>query len=179
MASIDWDNNLLCSWDALGNKVYIWTYSEFERFLPSAICPSMYHSMASYVLNNITNENLKSIDDWDYAGGNLEAAAVDAYFELSAIERWDRHSQELVNLRAAKHTTESKETAAIDAMLEANKPFDHTSPIDQEYCDFMRGIIATNRAAVSRLENEIHEEMVCWPAYDPILDDSTQDMDVN
>jgi hypothetical protein len=79
----------------------------------------------------------------------------------------------------AKHTAESKETAAIDAMLEANKPFDHTSPIGQEYCDFMRGIIATNRAAVARLENEIHEEMVCWPAYDPILEDSTQDMDVN
>jgi len=49
MARLDWDNNLLCSWDTLGNKVYIWTYSEFERFLPSAICPSMYHSMASYV----------------------------------------------------------------------------------------------------------------------------------
>ena len=179
MARLDWDNSLLCSWDALGNKVYIWTYSEFERFLSSAICPSMYHSMASYVQNNITNEHIQSIDDWDYAGGNLEAAAVDAYFELSAIERWDRHSQELVNLRMAKHTAESKETAAIDAMLEANKPFDHTSPIDQEYCDFMRGIIATNRAAVARLENEIHEEMVCWPAYDPILEDSTQDMDVN
>jgi len=68
------------------------------------------------------------------------------------------HDQELVNLCAAKRRAEAKESAAIDAMLTENKPFDHSSPIDQEYSDFMRSIIEKNRAKIDRLENEIHEE---------------------
>jgi hypothetical protein len=63
-----------------------------------------------------------------------------------------------VNLRAAKRRAEAKESAAIDAMLEENKPFDATSPIDEEYCEFMRGLIDKNRDKVLRLEREIHEE---------------------
>jgi hypothetical protein len=63
-----------------------------------------------------------------------------------------------VNLRASKRRAEAKESAAIDAMLTENKPFDDSSPIDQEYNDFMRSIIEKNRAKADRLENEIHEE---------------------
>jgi hypothetical protein len=85
------------------------------------------------------------------------------------------HEQELVNLRAAKRTAEDKESAAIDAMLSENKPFDHTSPIDQEYCDFMRAIIAKNHAAAVRLENELLEEGQWRGGHEAGAEDDTDD----
>jgi hypothetical protein len=137
---------------------FTWTYPAFEEFLGEAITPSMYHAMASYVAEHITKDELYDIQGGDYCPGDLEAAAVDAYFALPINERITMHEQELVNLRADLRRAEAKESAAIDAMLEENKPFDHTSPIDTEYCEFMRGIIEKSRAAIDRLQNEIHEE---------------------
>jgi hypothetical protein len=137
---------------------FVWTYSEFEAYLNESITPSMYHFMANSVLEKFTKDDLWEIQGGDYCTGDLESFVIDEYFELPINDRIRMHEQELVNLRAAKRTAEAKESAAIDAMLEENKPFDHTSPIDQEYCDFMRAIIATNHAAAVRLANEIHEE---------------------
>jgi hypothetical protein len=136
----------------------VWTYSEFEDYLNESITPSMYHFMATYVLEKFTKDDLWEIQGGDYCTGDLESFAIDAYFDLPISERITMHEQELVNLRAAKRTAEDKESAAIEAMLQENKPFDHTSPIDKEYCDFMRGIIDKNRSTIVRLENEIHEE---------------------
>jgi hypothetical protein len=138
--------------------VFTWTYSDFEEFLNESITPSMYHFMATYVLEKFTKDDLWEIQGGEYCTGDLEAFAVDAYFDLPISQRITMHEQELVNLRAAKRIAEDKESAAIDAMLSENKPFDHTSPIDQEYCDFMRAIIAKNHAAAVRLENELLEE---------------------
>ena len=61
---------------------FTWTYSEFEEFLDEAITPSMYHYMANYVRDEITKEELYEIQGGDYCTGDLEAAAVDAYFAL-------------------------------------------------------------------------------------------------
>jgi len=137
---------------------FTWTYSEFEEFLDEAITPSMYHYMANYVRDEITKEELYEIQGGDYCTGDLEAAAVDAYFALHINERITMHEQQLVNMRAELRRAEARESAAIDAMLEENKPFDHTSPISAEYGEFMRGIIEKSRAAIDRLQNEIHEE---------------------
>ena len=137
---------------------FTWTYSDFEEFLNESITPSMYHFMATYVLEKFTKDDLWEIQGGEYCTGDLEAFAVDAYFDVPINERIRMHEQELVNLRAAKRTAEAKESAAIDAMLTENMPFDGTSPIAQEYCDFMRGLIAKNRSKADRLENEIHEE---------------------
>ena len=138
--------------------VFTWTYAEFEEHLNECITPSMYNYMANYVRNEITKEELYEIQGGDYCTGALEEAAVDAYFDLSLNERITMHEQELVNLRAAKRLAEAKESAAIDAMLTENRPFDDSSPIALEYTVFMRGLIIKNRAKADRLENEIHEE---------------------
>jgi hypothetical protein len=138
--------------------VFTWTYAEFEEYLNECITPSMYNFMAGYVRNEITKDELYEIQGGDYCCGDLEANAVDAYYELPINDRIEMHEQTLVNLRAAKRRAEAKESAAIDAMLEENKPFDNSSPIATEYCDFMRSIIEKNRQAIDRLEREIHEE---------------------
>ena len=138
--------------------VFTWTYAEFEEYLNECITPSMYHFMANYVRNEISKEELYEIQGGDYCTGRLEEEAVDAYFDLPINDRITMHEQELVNLRAAKRSAEAKESAAIDAMLTENKPFDDSSPIAQEYNDFMRSIIDKNRAKADRLEREIHEE---------------------
>lgn len=138
--------------------VFTWTYSTFEAHLNECITPSMYHSMANYVYNEISKDELYDIQGGDYCPGALEQDAVDAYYEIPINERITMHEQELVNLWAAKRRAEDRESAAIDAMLEENKPFDHTSPIHLEYCDFMRGIISKARKEIDRLECEIHEE---------------------
>jgi hypothetical protein len=161
-AYLGWNSaGLLCGYQGEyegEEPVFTWTYTEFEEHLNEFITPSMYHFMASYVEENMTKDELWEIQGGDYCTGNLESYAVDAYFDLPINVRITMHEQELVNLRADLRRAEAKESAAIDAMLEENKPFDHASPIDSEYCDFMRGVIAKNRKAISRLEREIHEE---------------------
>ena len=155
------DAGLLCGYQGEAEHeepVYVWTYGDFEDYIDEAITPSMYNYMSSYVDQQMTKEELYEIQGGDYCTGALEAEAVDAYFDLPLIERMRLHEQELVNLRAAKRTAEVKESAAIDAMLEENKPFSDDSPIAREYAEFMRGLISKNRAAIDRLENEIHEE---------------------
>lgn len=152
------DDGLLRGYNEDEEVVFVWTYAVFERYLNEAITPSMYNYMAGWVSGNFTKDDLWSLATADYTPGELEADAVDAYFDLPIRDRIRMHEQTLVNLRAAKRLAEDKESAAIDAMLEENKPFDHTSPIDAEYCDFMRGIIAKARKDIDRLEIEIHEE---------------------
>ena len=138
--------------------VFVWTYAEFEEYLNESITPSMYDFMAGYVRSEISKSELYEIQGGDYCTGDLEAAAVDAYFDLPINDRIRMHEQTLVNLRAAKRLAEAKESAAIDAMLTENRPFAEESPIALEYTIFMRGLIIKNRAKVDRLENEIHEE---------------------
>lgn len=161
-SSLGWNSaGLLCGYQGEYDgeePVFTWTYSEFEEYLNEAITPSMYHFMATCVLEKFTKDDLWEIAGGDYCTGDLEAAAIDEYFDLPINERIRMHEQTLVNLRAAKRTAEAKESAAIDAMLEENKPFDDSSPIAQEYADFMRGIIHANRCEASRLANEILEE---------------------
>ena len=161
---------------------FTWTYSVFENIINETITPSMYNYMASHVAENFTKDNLWEIAGGDYWTGSLEEEAIDAYFAEPLCERIIMHDQTLTNLRAAKLRAEDKESAAIDAMLEENKPFDHTSPIDKEYCDFMRNIIERERKKIDDLERQIHEEeqwrggheegmevdLATQPQYDPM-----------
>ena len=123
-----------------------------------AVTPSMYHFMAGYVSENISKQELWDIQADTYCDGHLEADAIDAYFEQPLHVRITQHEQEFVNLRADKRRAEARESAAIDAMLEENKPFDDTSPIANEYAEFMRGIIDKARERITQLEIDIHEE---------------------
>jgi hypothetical protein len=155
--------------------VFTWTYSEFEEYINESITPSMYHFMANYVRDEISKEELYEIQGGDYCTGRLEEEAIDAYFDLPINERITMHEQQLVNLRAALRRAEAKESAAIDAMLEENRPFDETSPISREYAEFMRGLIATNRATADRLENEIHEEEQWRGGHEEGAEDETKE----
>ena len=171
-------DGLLCGYqgEAIHEEpCFTWTYSEFEEYLDECITPSMYRYMASYVYNNITKDELYEIQGGDYCTGDLEAGAVDAYFSVPINERITMHEQELVNLRAALRRAEAKESAAIDAMLEENKPFDHTSPISNEYTEFMRGIIEQNRKAIDRLEQEIIEEEQWRGGHEAGSEDATKE----
>lgn len=137
---------------------FVWSYSVFEELINEAITPSMYHFMAGHVASNFTKDDLWELAGDDYCPGSLEADAVDAYYDEPLTERIIMHEQTLVNLRADLRRAEAKESAAIDAMLEENKPFDHTSPIAKEYSDFMRKIIERERKRIGDLERRIHEE---------------------
>jgi hypothetical protein len=155
------DAGLLCGYQGEYEEeepVFTWTYAEFEEYLNESVTPSMYHFMASYVEENFTKEELYEIQGGDYCTGDLEAEAVDAYFALPINERIRLHEQELVNLNAAKRRAESRESAAIDAMLEEHRPFDDTSPIALDYAECMRAIITKERKNIDRLTDEIHEE---------------------
>jgi hypothetical protein len=155
------DAGLLCGYQGEYEEeepVFTWTYSEFEEYIDEAVTPSMYHFMANYVDHEFTKEELYEIQGGDYCTGDLEAEAVDAYFALPINERIRLHEQELVNLNAAKRRAESRESAAIDAMLEEHRPFDDTSPIALDYAECMRAIITKERKNIDRLTDEIHEE---------------------
>ena len=155
------DKGLLCAYPGEDNDeepCFTWNYGMFEHHMNECITPSMYHFMAGHVADNFTKDDLWDIAADSYHPGELEAAAVDAYFDQPINERITMHEQELVNLRAAKRLAEARESAAIDAMLEENRPFDETSPISRDYAEFMRGIIEKSHEEVVRLESEIYEE---------------------
>ena len=137
---------------------FTWTYDDFEKYVRECITPSMYRFMAEYVQKNLSNDEMYDIQCGEYCPGELEELAVNAYFEVPILTRIELHKQMLEELQNDKAIAEAKEAAAISAMLDEDMPFDGTSPIAQEYCDFMRGIISKNRAIADRLENEILEE---------------------
>jgi hypothetical protein len=134
-------SGLLC------NANFVWTYSVFEYHMREAITPSMYRYMANYV-----REGLVSGEQ-----GDLEEAAVDAYFEIPINERIRMHNSELKQLRAQLDTADEKVANATD-FLNKNGPFDPNCAISVEVSEFMRGIAIRYSDEVTRLQDEIHEE---------------------
>jgi hypothetical protein len=85
MSHLDWDaRGMLCSWNGR-TLVRKYTYSEFERYCHECITPSMYHYMASYVMQNPRDDN-------------VAMAAVNAYYDVPVDIRIEMHHQELVNI---------------------------------------------------------------------------------
>jgi hypothetical protein len=160
-AYVSFTDGLLCGYpgeDEVELPVYTWTYAEFEEYLGESITPSMYRFMAEYVHDNISKEDLYQIQRDDYYPGDLNEEAVNAYFDLPINQRIALHEQILGDLRNKKKLAEAKEMAAIDALLEDQRPFGNDSPINHEYTEFMNGLVVKNRTKVERLETQIHEE---------------------
>jgi len=151
------DDDMLIATDG-ESEYYKWTYSEFEEFLNESITPSMYQFMAAHVYNNIDKDSLWMIETEDYGGHHDCEMAVNAYFEVPALERQEMHDQELVNLKAQYKSAEEKEMAAVNWMLDDNTPFDPVSPIYVEVCQYVRGLVDKFKTKRERLEREIHEE---------------------
>jgi len=85
MSHLGWnDRGMLCSWNG-PTLMRKYTYSEFEQYCHECITPSMYHYMASYVLQNPRDDN-------------VAMEAVNAYYDLPIETRVDMHYQELMNI---------------------------------------------------------------------------------
>jgi hypothetical protein len=152
----DDDTNMLIATDG-NSEYYKWTYSDFEEHLNESITPSMYQFMAGHVYKNIENACLWMIEAGNYGGYDDCEIAVNAYYDLPALERKKMHDQELLNLQAEYARAEDKEMAAINWMLD-DTPFDPASPIYVEVCQYVRGLVEKFKAKRERLEREIHEE---------------------
>ena len=150
------DDDVLIATDG-ESEFYKWTYSEFEEFLNESITPSMYQFMAGHVYKNIDKDTLWMIETDDYGGHHDCEMAVDAYFDLPALERKELHDQQLLNLQAEYARVEDKEMAAVNWMLD-DTPFDPASPIYVEVCQYVRGLVEKFKTKRERLEREIHEE---------------------
>lgn len=148
---------------------FTWSYSTFEQYLNEDVTPSMYHYMANFVAQRLTHENMNELERGEYMAGDLEEWAVDAYFEIPIRNRITMHNQELTNLEIALCREEVREEDAITATLTENKPWDHTSPIDQEYDEFMNGIVADARAKIARLREQLHEERTWFGGHEENL----------
>jgi hypothetical protein len=85
---------LLCLYDGETLK-HTWTYSCFEKHLTEAITPSMYFWMTNYVREN-------------YMGVPIEEEAIDAYFNLSILERIKIHAKMLKTLESEKKVLTEK-----------------------------------------------------------------------
>lgn len=138
--------------------VFTWTYSTFEEYLNESCTPSMYHFMANYVLEEISIDELYELDGGDYRPDRLEEEAVDAYFNLPINERIELHNQEIVNLYAERDRASGKEAAFIDACIDDECPFDISSPIYVEYCQWCRAQKEKWTSIVNNIADDIHEE---------------------
>jgi len=114
MLELSWSKRgLLVARNESGRTVYTWTYSDFERMLPHAVTPSMYHFMCSYILTNV------SLEQDEYRSDGIEARAIDAYYDLPYEDRLEMHAQETVNLQVSA----DKANKQLDAIIEAKLAF--------------------------------------------------------
>jgi len=160
-AYLEWNSEigLLEGFDGENNEpVMTLTYSDFEEYLFESITPSMYHWMTTFVLTNHTKDDLRDIEMGDSLSEDLISGAVNAYFEEPINFRISLHEETLQNLRTAHNLAEAKETAAMNWILDDNGPFDPTSPIYHEMCEFVRGMVEKYRVKRERLANELAEE---------------------
>ena len=143
----------------LAGPVKTWTYGNFEVFNRSAISPSMYEWMATWLytrLNNmkLTSELLSKMDDeWDLQ-------AFNAYWEMPKKDRREFHDQILENLEATRGSLEEKQKAAWEAVCDPN--MDTTSPIFVETRNFFRGLYAKTIYQIQKIDDQIHEEKIVW-----------------
>jgi hypothetical protein len=147
------DDGFLVATDGESTR-FKWTYSDFEDYLNESITPSMYEFMANYVYANITKDQRWELEADDYFTGDLEEEAVDAYFEVPALEREEMHKQTLANLKAELMKAEEKEAAAS---IETH-PFDPTSPIYVELMTFLKKLAIQNKKKCASIKQQIHEE---------------------
>lgn len=158
---IQWnsDTGLLEGFDGENSEpVMTLTYADFEEYTGESISPSMYHWMTTYIIANHTKNDLRDIEMGDGFSEDLISAAVESYFNEPLNDRIELHEQTLGNLARARDLAEAKEGAAMDWILDDEIPFDNTSPIYSETCDFVRGLIDKYRVKRERLAQELHEE---------------------
>jgi hypothetical protein len=161
---ISWcdEKRLLCGYDGENSSpTFIWTYSIFEEHNGDAVTPSMYEYMTTYVASNITKDQLREIECDEYYAGDLEEAAVAAYYEVPILTRVKLHQQMLENLEAEYTSVTAKEVEATNWML-GDSPFDVTSAIYVEVCTFMKDLIAKLTSKSDKLRQEIIEEEQWW-----------------
>ena len=154
------EKRLLCAYHGEAEHeepIFIWTYSVFEEYNCGAVTPSMYHFMSGYVQDHLTKDDLYDLATDEYYHTHIEEA-VNAYYEIPIKERIEMHEQMLVNLQAEKERADAKEEAFIDACLDDNCPFDVTSPIYVEYCQWCREQKEKWSKIAFELANEMDEE---------------------
>jgi hypothetical protein len=167
-AYVSWcdEKRMLCGYQGEEENekpVFVWDYSVFEEYNGEAVTPSMYEFLSAYIQNNITKKQLYEIQGDDYCPGDLEEEAVNAYYQVPILTRTEMHKQMLINLYAEHHAVSAKETAAINWMLDDDKqPFDITSPIYTEVCNFVRKLTDKYKSMGERLRAEIDEEEQWW-----------------
>jgi hypothetical protein len=152
---------LLCGYPGeaeIEEPTFTWTYSVFEEFTGEAITPSMYCIMASYIERNITKQQLYEIQGDDYCPGDLEESAVDYYFEIPIQERIEMHEECLKNLRVDRDRAEEKMYAFIAAHLTDECPFDPSSPIYIDYCQWTREGKNKWEEELNEMQNRVNEE---------------------
>jgi hypothetical protein len=161
-ACLSWNEKtgLLCGYPGeaeIEEPTFIWTYSVFEEFTGEAITPSMYGVMALYVERNLTKEQLYEIQGDDYYPGDLEEAAVDDYFEIPILERIELHEECLRNLKADRDRAMEKMRAFVNAHL-SECPFDPSSPIYIDYCQWTREGKNKWEEELNEMQNRVNEE---------------------
>lgn len=153
---------LLCGYPGeseIEEPTFVWSYSLFEEINGDSVSPSMYEYFTGYVESKMTKDRLYEIEADDYCEGDLEEDAVAAYYQIELCDRVAMHLRTLEILRGNLIIADSKETAAMNWILDAeNQPFDPTSPIYGEVVDFVRDLVNRNREKRELLERQVHEE---------------------
>jgi len=78
--------------------IYYWTYTDFEMYAGQAITPSMYAAMAKYVKDHIPQSYLYMIDKGEFFPRDINANAVEYYYNLPSSIKEELHDQEILRL---------------------------------------------------------------------------------
>lgn len=150
---------LLCGYPGAGESEeasFVWTYSVFEKYYGEALSPSVYHFCANYIDENISKDDLYEIEAGDYAPGQLEEEAVEAYCDLSWRARTRLHAAALNNLEI--ELAEANTKLLCYANIDLDNPWDPTSPIYTEYRQWIMDATARWTKVAHDVGKELREE---------------------
>ena len=116
----------------------------------------MYEFMSSYVLNNISTDQLYDLQGHVYQEGELEEYAVDAYYEVPILRRIEMHEK---NLRVTKDTLD----VAQKKLKELNAAPKLFVAMRSEYNKWVDTHIETVTRTVVQLTRHLEEEYL-WRA---------------
>ena len=136
-----------------GTVIRTVTYSDFERSGHECVTPSMYWWMGKYIQRTVldpldNNEIDERIDN-----------AIDMYYEQTCEARQTGHVTILARLRAEYKDASSKDTAALNWVLDEYGPqSDIYNPIYPECREFAKKMVKKYSKRAEKLANMIDEE---------------------
>jgi hypothetical protein len=122
----------------------------------------MYKVMTDYILENIDEETTINVQCGCYASNRLEEEAVDAYYNLPTLRKFELHTEMTVQLAMEKHYLSEKLVACRNLLLGGDEGVKIDNPIFPEYQAWLQTEYEKWEERCRGIEADIDLEQTWW-----------------